>query len=126
MAFSVSTKLKKEGVHMVMLQGRLDGNTAPILEAKVMPLITDFTRGIIFDMAQLDYISSAGLRIVFMAAKALKKNQGKFMMTNLQPQVEKVFEIINALPQLQVFQSIEEVDNYLDAMQRKMIEEQES
>jgi hypothetical protein len=36
---------------------------------------------------------------------------------NLQPQIKKVFEILNALPSLKVFASIQELDNYLDAMQ---------
>jgi hypothetical protein len=37
---------------------------------------------------------------------------------NLQPQIKKVFDILNALPTMQVFASIEEMDRYLDAMQK--------
>jgi hypothetical protein len=40
---------------------------------------------------------------------------------NLQPQIKKVFEIINALPSLQVFATIEELDNYLTEMQRQTL-----
>jgi hypothetical protein len=39
---------------------------------------------------------------------------------NLQPQIKKVFDIINALPSMQIFASIEELDEYLDAMQKKV------
>jgi hypothetical protein len=38
---------------------------------------------------------------------------------NLQPQIKKVFDIINAFPSMQIFASIEELDEYLDAMQKK-------
>ncbi|MGD2270109.1 MAG: hypothetical protein PVI06_06895 [Desulfobacterales bacterium] len=38
---------------------------------------------------------------------------------NLQPQIKKVFDIINALPSMQIFASIEELDEYLDAIQKK-------
>jgi hypothetical protein len=43
-------------------------------------------------------------------------------LTNLQPQIRKVFEIIQALPSLNIFESVEELDRYLAAMQRKVRE----
>ena len=51
--------------------------------------------------------------------KAMQKCGGKVLFTHLQPQIKKVFDILNALPSLQVFTSIEELDNYLDTMQKK-------
>ena len=42
---------------------------------------------------------------------------------NLQPQIEKVFEIIKALPDQRIFKDIEELDRYLDRMQKKVIKE---
>jgi anti-anti-sigma regulatory factor len=57
------------------------------------------------------------------AKKALKKNEGKVILVHLQPQVKKVFDIIKALPTMTVFTSIEELDDYLDKMQRKVKEE---
>jgi anti-sigma B factor antagonist len=44
-------------------------------------------------------------------------------MVNMQPAVQKVFDIVRALPLKSVFRSIEELDEYLDAMQRKAREE---
>jgi hypothetical protein len=41
------------------------------------------------------------------------------MFINLQPQIKKVFDILNALPSLKVFASIQELDGYLDAMQTR-------
>ena len=50
--------------------------------------------------------------------KALKETSGKMVFMNLQPQIKKVFDILQAIPTLKVFASIEELDNYLDAMQK--------
>ena len=41
-------------------------------------------------------------------------------MVNLQPQIKKVFDIVKALPEQQIFTSIEEMDNYLKEIQRKV------
>jgi len=48
---------------------------------------------------------------------------GEVLIVNMQPAVQKVFDIVKALPLKSVFRSIEELDDYLDAMQRKAREE---
>jgi anti-anti-sigma regulatory factor len=48
--------------------------------------------------------------VVFKAKKALKEINASFMMANLKPQIKKVFDIINALPDIRVFKSLEEMD----------------
>jgi anti-anti-sigma factor len=68
----------------------------------------------------LIYISSAGLRVVFKAAKALKLAGGKLAVANRQPQIVKVFDIVKALPDLTVFSSDAEMDDYLRAMQESV------
>ena len=60
-----------------------------------------------------------GIRVLVKTKKAMKQSGGKIMFINLQPQIKKVFEILNALPSLKVFASIQELDSYLDAMQTK-------
>ncbi len=125
MPLNVKVKTKQEGVYIVMPEGHLDSTTSIMFEEEVTPLFADSTKVLIFDLSQLDYISSAGVRFVFMAQKAMSKYNGVFMMTNLKPQIKKVFEIINALPNLRVFKNIEEADEYLYAMQEKEIQKQE-
>jgi anti-sigma B factor antagonist len=78
---------------------------------------------IIFDMEYLNYISSMGVRVVLKARKALEKRGGNIILLNLKPHIKKVFDIINALPSEQVFSSVEEMDQYLDRMQRKITED---
>lgn len=68
--------------------GRVDTITAPDLEAAI---VTDGIETLVFDLAQVDYISSAGLRVLL---SAQKKMAGKTMMiANSKPAVKEVFEI---------------------------------
>jgi len=122
MNFNVNVRMKQTGVYVIALEGNLDSSTYHILEQRLEPLLVPSTRGIIFDMSQLNYISSAGVRVLFKARKALSQTGGSCAMTNLQPQIKKVFEIINALPLLRVFRNLEEADRYLDTMQKKEME----
>jgi anti-anti-sigma factor len=70
-------------------------------------------------MKDVEYVSSAGVRVILKARKVLKKQNGQALLMHLQPQVKKVFEIIKALPTTQVFTSVAELDRYLDQMQKK-------
>jgi len=124
MSLNVNVEKRQEGVYAVMPEGHLDSTTSLNFEEEVTPLFAAATKVLIFDLSKLDFISSAGVRVVFMAQKALSKHNGVFMMTGLKPQIKKVFEIINALPRLRVFKNIEEADEYLYAMQKKEIDKQ--
>ena len=100
----------------------LSNNTYTILEEELDSIIDESTKMIVFDMTDLEYLSSAGVRVFLKARKALQANDGKITFMNLQPQVKKVFEIINAIPSMQIFQSVEELDRYLDDMQKQILE----
>jgi anti-sigma B factor antagonist len=71
----------------------------------------------------LDYITSSGVGVIIKTRKIMKKNNGQVLLVNLQPQIEKVLEIIQALPDQRIFKNIEELDRYLDRMQKKVIRE---
>jgi anti-anti-sigma factor len=104
----------------VVLTGRLDTDTAPLLDACVARLLTTpQVTALLFDLAALEYISSAGIRSVVRARKALEGRGGRVTLANLQPPVQKVFDIVRALPAADMFTSVAEMDAYLDAMQRR-------
>jgi anti-anti-sigma factor len=77
-------------------------------------------------MTRLVYISSAGVRVIFKVRRSLEERKGTFLMSNVQPQIEKVFAIVNALPRESIFKDMNEVDAYLDVMQKKELEKQQS
>ena len=119
MSLKVTSREKSPGVLIVSPEGSLDTDTYPILEEKVDSLLNTHPGTIIFDMEKLDYISSMGVRVIAKAKKSLKESGSKVVLLNLQPQIRKVFEIIKALPSEQIFSSIEEMDRYLDSMQKE-------
>jgi len=122
MSLEVSTQQKAFGSFIISLIGSLDSNTFSILENEVNATIDDSTKIIAFDMEKLEYLSSAGIRIILKTRDALKKNNGKIVFMHLQPQIKKVFEIINAIPSMQIFRNIEELDEYLDTIQKAVKE----
>ncbi len=73
------------------LEGRLDTNTAPSLEAELKRSIDNITE-LVFDLAELAYISSAGLRVLLTAQKIMNK-QGSMTVKNASPEIMEVFEI---------------------------------
>ena len=123
-ALRVDVIARDDGAYMVLPCGRLDTTTAPLFEKKLNALLVPNRKVLIFDLAQLVYLSSAGVRIIFKARKFMDEHHHTFLMTNLQPQIQKVFDIVNALPSEHVFKDMSEVDNYLDVMQRKEVEKQ--
>ncbi|MCX5879801.1 MAG: STAS domain-containing protein, partial [Deltaproteobacteria bacterium] len=120
MRLTVTVTERTPGTFTFHPAGSIDSNTSSLLEAKVDSILKGFAKTIIFDMEGVNYISSAGIRVIIKVQKSMKQQDGQFLMTNLQPQVKKVFEIINALPTMHVFSSIQELDRYLDLMQKKV------
>jgi anti-sigma B factor antagonist len=104
----------------ISIAGSLDSSTAPELQLSIDTEISDSTDVAIIDFKGLDFLSSAGLRVIFKAKKMMDGSGGKFLMVNLQPQIKKVFEIIKALDGMNVFKDQAEMDEYLTAMQDKV------
>lgn len=83
---------KAEGTKLeIALEGRMDTNTAPLLEAELKDSLNGVTE-LVFDFAKLDYISSAGLRVVLGAQKVMNR-QGSMKLCNVNDMVMEVFEV---------------------------------
>ena len=109
---------KNTGAVTVKLTGSLDTATAPDLERQLAPALGGPVKDVVFDLAQLKFISSAGLRVFSAARKTLKERGGQASFVNMQPQIQEVFEIIKALPGVAIFKDEAELDKYLAARQR--------
>ena len=112
--------VERPGVIAVSPIGAINANTYGILEEKIDGILKTPPDVIIFDMEFTDYISSAGIRVLLKTKKAMKATNGRIVFMNLQPQIQKVFDILKAIPTLEVFASIQELDQYLDLMQKKV------
>ena len=121
MPLKVSVEDRGEGTYTIRPEGSIDTNTFMTLQNEVDPILGK-SKVIIFDMKDVNYVSSAGIGVVLLAEQTLKATNGKVLMVNLQPQIKKVFDIVKALPDHQVFSSLEEMDRYLKEVQRKVKE----
>ena len=110
--------------HSIALEGSLDSTTYEQFEKTIEPMLGGGTPLVVIDMAKLSYVSSAGLRVIFRLWKDLTSHKRTFAMVNLQPQVKTVFDIMGALPKEGVFASIDELDAYLDTVQKQETEKQ--
>jgi serine/threonine-protein kinase RsbW len=82
--------------------GRLDANTSAEFEKEVMQHLSLSPRGMVMDFSGLRYVSSAGLRVVLLAAKKLKSAGGTFVLCGLSAPIEEVFKISGFLSILTV------------------------
>ena len=119
MALNVRVTETRPFSRTLRLEGRLDSETAPVLDGEVAKVVNSTATVMVLNLADLEYISSAGLRSIFSAQQSMAKRAGRTVLVNAQPQVQKVFDIVKALPAQSVFKSVAELDQYLDYMQRK-------
>ena len=122
MALKVWTTESRPLSKTVHLEGRLTNETVALLDDDLNKVASSTATVVVFDLAGLEYISSVGLRSIFRLQKVMTARGGKALLINPQPQVKKVFEIVNAADLTAVFSSVQELDRYLDAMQRKVVE----
>lgn len=111
-----------QGSQRVAVGGRLDTHTYEDLDEALAPLLIRQLHSLVLDLSELEYISSAGIRSIFKARKALAGHGGKVLVVNPQPQIQKVFDVVKAVPLNDIFGSTAEADAYLDAMQRKVLQ----
>ena len=87
----MTIKKQRDGSKLnIGLEGRLDTTTAPQLEAELKDLagVTE----LVFDMATLEYVSSAGLRVLLAAQKVMNK-QGSMVIRNANDDIKDIFDV---------------------------------
>ena len=84
---------RQNEIDIFKLQGDLNSNTSPQLEEKIFAAINSGSNEMIIDFEDLDYISSAGLRVIVKTAKNLKRSEGTVVLCSMQDYVKEVFEV---------------------------------
>ena len=102
---------KQDDFLIFKLIGRLDSKTSPDFEKKIFDAIEEGANSMIVDFEELDYISSAGLRVVLKATKNLKRSDGRFVLCSMKDYVKEVFEISGFDSFLPIVSSMEEALN---------------
>ncbi len=99
----MSITAERDGNALVLqLQGRLDSTSSAAAEAEILGQIGTAAPHVVLDFSRLDYISSAGLRVILVTAKRVKQAGGTMVLCALQPHIREVFEISGFLSILTV------------------------
>ena len=91
---TIEKKINNDAVTLIV-SGRLDTQTAPELENELDAILTDL-KDLTFDMTNLEYVSSAGLRVILKAQKAMNA-QGSMKLTGVNDSIMEVFDITGFL-----------------------------
>ena len=100
-------QLEKEGVICLKIDGRLDAESAPEAETTVKGILKGGTQRLLFDLSRMEYISSAGLRVILMAVKELRNKKGKVVLCGLTPYVKEIFDVSNFSSIIPITDSVE-------------------
>lgn len=87
------TMERKDGAIILRLCGRVDGTNASQLDATIAEHIDAGEAALLLDLGELTYISSAGLRVLLMAARKMQARSGKALFCCLSQQIARVFEV---------------------------------
>ena len=87
-------KTTREGTNLIVdVEGRVDGTNAMDFQTALEGAIQPSDQGVVMDMGELQYISSAGLRVILLVAKSLQKQNAKLMGCSLSESVREIFAI---------------------------------
>lgn len=85
------TKKQEENKLTIALDGRLDTVTAPQLEGELRTAVNGISE-LVFDLSKLEYVSSAGLRVLLSAQKVMNR-QGSMTVCHVKPEIMEIFEV---------------------------------
>ena len=103
-----TTIIKEANALIFVLNGRLDSNSAPLFEKQLQDFLISPTTHLIFDFDNLEYISSAGLRVVLNTAKAYHAGPYSFVACAMQDHVLEIFEISGFDSFITIHRSVDE------------------
>jgi anti-anti-sigma factor len=99
---------RKADAVVLALSGKLDATTAKTFEDKILGVIGSGAQRVVVDLAQLEYVSSSGLRVFLLAAKRLQATNGKISLCGLQDHIRQVFDLAGFSSILSIYGSRDE------------------
>ena len=99
------------------ISGTLDAASTDVVSPALDSILEQHPKELIFDLAELKYLTSMGYRLFLIALKSQNEHGGTVSFIHLQPQIQEVFSIMGALSDLNVFADVAELDHYLLARQ---------
>ena len=106
MSIGMTIDIEKEGeVTVFSLEGRLDALTSPVLEGKLNEQIGQGRVKILLDFSRIDYLSSAGMRLLLSTTKKLKSKEGKLALASINDEVMEIIKMAGFERILHIFKS---------------------
>lgn len=100
----VTTQYKR--CDLVKAIGRVDSNTAPGLEKAFNAIVEGGKSGIVFDMSEVDFISSRGLWVLLETQKACKRKKGKLVLSNLSEYMKQSLDLAGVKHFIEMFEDV--------------------
>ena len=111
----VHSSEERVGLFIIHPVGPINTNTSPILQKEMQRIIESRPEIVLLDMNQVNYINFRGLRVILKTIMEMNQRNGKVCLTNLQPQVKEMFEIMHGILPKWVFGGRKQLEHYLDA-----------
>jgi anti-anti-sigma factor len=101
------TQKEENGIVAIVIKGRLDADSSPEAEKVVKEALEGQTNQVLFNLSALEYLSSAGLRVLLGAAKEMRRREGKIVLCSLNEFVKEIFEVSGFQSLIPITDSVE-------------------
>ncbi len=98
----------RSGIAILRLEGRLDASTSPVLDKKLQPFLSLKKKKVLLDFARVDYLSSAGMRLLLSATKKMKASDGELLLCSMSEDVMEIIRMAGFERILNIFSSEED------------------
>ncbi len=107
------SRIEHEDIVQLCLAGHLDATTSIDADNELTQMINEGKIKLLLDLAKLDYISSAGLRVLLVAAKQLQQKSGQIVLCSMTASVKEVFEISGFSSIFKIFPTVDEALEFM-------------
>jgi anti-anti-sigma factor len=114
------------GATVVRIAGSLEADTVETARSLIAPVMAAAPRVVVLDLGGLNFLSSVGISLLLETQRELTSKGSRVFLTNMQPQIARVMDIVQVLPKTTVFKDISEMDEYLAEIQRRVTEGEDS
>jgi anti-anti-sigma factor len=114
------------GATVVRIGGSLEADTVHKAKPLIAPVVAAAPRVVVLDLSDLTFLSSVGISLLLETQRNLTAKGTRVFLTNMQPQIARVMDIVQVLPKSTVFKDIAEMDEYLAEIQRRVTEGEDS
>ena len=91
---------------LIKVTGRVDSNTAPDLEKAFTQVIDSGKSGIVFDMLDVEFLSSRGIWVLLEAQKACKRDHGKLVLVNVNENMHQTLDLAGVKHFVEIYEDI--------------------